>query len=277
MPRSFLPFLTALLLAPADGEGGGGGGAPGGGADGSDDDKPMKRSEIADMINKTVTGAIAGHTKRLATDLGKQIQTSIAEALKGTQQQQPGDDDGGKDKKQAPVDGSVARMQRELESLKAEAEKSRSEAAAEKRAARMEKVENQIRAALGGKLRPETVGLAVDAMKARGAIVVDDDGNATIRVPYASVKGAKPELTDFGIEDGLDVWLRTPEAAVLMPAPNAGGGSGTPPRSRVPGAGPSKESLMQKPLDKWTQEDRNAFFEQRTRELAEGNRGPLGG
>ena len=272
MPRSFLPFLTALLLAPAEGEGGGGGGAP---ANGEGDDKPMSRAEVTDLINKTVTGAMTGHTKRLVADISKQIQASVAEAMKGLQPQPPADDEDKKNK--APVDGNLAKMQRELQTMKEEAEKSRLEAAAEKKAARMEKVESSIRSALGAKLRPETLGLAVDALKARGAIVIDDDGNATLRMPYASVKGAKPELTDFAIEEGLDVWLRTPEAAALLPAPGSGG-SGAAPRPRVPGSSPSRESLMQKPLEKWTAEDRKAFFEQRTKELADSQKGnPLAG
>jgi hypothetical protein len=243
------------------------------GGEDDEDAKPVTKGELAKMLGQTVNSAVTSQLKRL--DFKKMIGDAIAPVLEGLKPAPKGDDEeedkGGKGK--APEkDGAVLKLQRELETMKADAKKAQDEAAAEKKAARIEKVETTVRSLLGSRVRPEVLDLTVSALRARGALVVDDEGNASFRLPFAASKGAKPELTDFSLEDGVAEFLKTPEAAALVPAPN-NGGSGAPARPRGPAGRPGSFDMSTKPIEKWTPADRENAFQQNLERLAEKNKG----
>ncbi len=266
-------FLTPLLcMAPVGDGGAGGSGAPGGGAD---EEKPMTRADITALINTTVTGAITSHTKRLTGDIKTMLGTELKAALAAAKAEDGGGEEpGGEDKpKGAKVDPAVAKLQRELDTMKASAAESERKTAEAEQRARMTGAENAIRTALAGKVRPEAMALAIDALKSRGAVTFDADGNPLIKIPYAATKGARAELTEFDVETGLAEFLKSPEAAVLVPAPS-GGGSGSP-RGAVNGRPVAFD--QSKPLNQWSDAERQSYMEQRSKEIAEAQaKNPLG-
>ncbi len=260
-----------ICMAPVTDGGAGGSGAPGG----ADDEKPMTRAEIAALINTTVTGAVTSHTKRLTGEIKTMLGTELKSALAAAKAGDEGGDEGGEDKPAAKgkVDPAFAKLQRDFEAMKATSAENERKAQESETRSRMTGAENALRAALAGKVRPEAMGLAIDALRARGAIVFAEDGTPLIKIPYAATKGARPELTEFDVETGCGEFLKSPEAAVLVPAPS-GGGSGSP---RMANNGRPVQFDQSKPLSQWSEAERQSYMDQRTKEIAEAQaKNPLG-
>jgi hypothetical protein len=236
--------------------------------EGSGDDKPMTRAEITAMINSTVTGAVTRQSKALEGSLTKTIQDSIAKLAPAPK----GDDEGGEDKgtKGAPTkkDPAISKLERELAEMKdknAEAEK---RAAAATQAAQAKEADTALRAALTGKVRPELLGVAVDALKARGAVQFGEDG-----APLLRLKSKQGDLTDYSVEDGIAEFIKSPEGAALVPAPSSGG-TGTP---RGAGGARGTFNPASKPLSQWTEAERQSYLDERMKVGAEAqSKNPLG-
>jgi hypothetical protein len=271
-----LLFLSSLIcMAPVGDGGAGGSGAPAGG--GADEEKPLTRAEVTSLINTTVTGAITSHTKRLTGEIKTMLGTELKAALAAAKAEDGGEEQPtGEDKPKggnAKVDPAVAKLQRELDAMKTTATENERKASDAEQRSRMTAAENAIRGGLAGKVRPEAMGLAIDALKARGAITFAEDGTPQIKIPYASTKGARAEHTEFDVETGLAEFLKSPEAAVLVPAPS-GGGSGSP---RAPGGHRPGTFDRTKPLAQWSEAERASYMEERSKDIAEAqSKNPLG-
>ena len=232
----------------------------------------MTRAEMTAFVNQTITGAVKAHMGRL------DFKGMITEAMKGVI---PAGDAGGGNEPPAPPAGDsktkgdprVALLERQIAEMRAASEAKDKAAEQRMRDASMRDAEAQLRTALAGKVRPEALDLAVNDLKARGAIQLTEDGGATLRLPVA-VAGSKPEPVDFDFASGVAEYLKSPSAAVMLPAPT-GGGSGSPRQVNASGRQPAFNT--QKPLSQWTESERNAFHQQRLTELQDAhNKNPLG-
>jgi hypothetical protein len=115
----------------------------------------------------------------------------------------------------------------ELAALKAQLKSQQDQAASERKAAREANAFQALRTELGGKVRPEALDAAAKLiMHADRRVMVSDDGSVTFKHGDA----------DYGLKEGVAAYLKSPDAALFLPAPN---GTSQRPGQRVPGRPPA--------------------------------------
>jgi hypothetical protein len=126
--------------------------------------------------------------------------------------------------------------------LKAQLKAMQDQSYAERKASREGKAFQDLRSELAGKVRPEGVEwLAKHIMHADKRVQVADDGAITFKHGEA----------DYNLREGVAAYLKSPEAAMFIPAPNGTAqrpGARVPARTTVTGAPPADETPMAKTL-----------------------------
>jgi hypothetical protein len=184
----------------------------------------------------TINAAVSAHLKRHLAGLPGMIDAAIAPlreqfAARGAAPAKP---EGGT---AAAGDGVAG----ELAALKAQLKAQNDQAASERKSAREANAFQSLRTALAGKVRPEAVDAAAKLVfHADKRVQVADDGTITFKHGDA----------DYSLAEGVAAYLKSPDAALFLPAPN---GSAQRPGQRVParppaGGPPPNETPMAKTL-----------------------------
>jgi hypothetical protein len=151
--------------------------------------------KLANMVNSAVTSQLKRHLSKFENSLSE-----LKESFSSRQvSERPSDQH---DKKSAKDDDSLA--MREVERLKAELN-------AEKARVREEKAYTSLRNYLSDKVIPERVDVALKLFKADQKIHFRRDGTPIV----------KHDSEEFELEEGAAQWLKSKEAAMFLPAPNA--------------------------------------------------------
>lgn len=180
-----------------------------------------------DVIN----AAVSAHLKRHLAGLPGMIDAAIAPLRE--QFTARGD---------KPAGTPAATGADDVAQLKAQLKAIQDQSYAERKASRESKAFQDLRAELSGKVRPEGVdALAKLIMHADKRVAVADDGAITFKHGDA----------DYTLREGVAAYLKSPEAAMFIPAPNGTAqrtGARVPARTTVTGAPPADESPMAKTL-----------------------------
>lgn len=150
--------------------------------------------------------AVSAHIKRALGGLPGMIDAAIAPlreqfAARGAAPAKP---EGGTP---AAGDGVAG----ELAALKAQLKAQNDQAASERKAAREANAFQSLRTALAGKVRPEAVDAAAKLVfHADKRVQVADDGTITFKHGEA----------DYSLAEGVAAYLKSPDAALFLPAPN---------------------------------------------------------
>lgn len=232
MTRAFLGFTFAqrsICSADDDGKGDDTGGGGGGGDDGKGGGGKVA-PEVADFVNRTITGALTNHGKRQAQQFGEMLKTGLAEFAKTLK---PGGDDNkaddktddkrkGDDKRQQ-TDPEVLKLKQSLESLqnqlRAKDDENKAIQAKQKRA--------EERTALASALSklgvPEARAAGAMALlhTERGAVTRDDDGNIVMKVKRTFQGQTSEEMVP--LDEGIAEWAKTEEGKTYLPPANARG------------------------------------------------------
>lgn len=220
----------------------------GSGSDGNASDDKITKSEIEALVSATVNKAITGHLKRELKSLPQLIKSALAEsaaASKTEGDEDAGDDAGdGEPKPKTPAaktpkaaaktgnenaePSAEALRLAELEKRFEKTEKALKDAnlatARERRRGAEERGYATVRSEFMKSLRPEAVDLVTDAMKARNAFVIDDEGNVRMKVRASLEQGLPVEEHELPFHEALPHFLKTKDAALFLPPPNRGAG-----------------------------------------------------
>ncbi len=218
--------------------------------DTTDQEKPLTRADLMALLSgelgKVVNAAVTSHTKRLQKSFDERFA-----ALTPAPAKADGDGDGDEptivDLKAAtkpaagalPIpaapDPRIAEMEKRMAALVKANEASVKQAKEERRARIESDGYASVRSALAERVTKGAEGLGLSALRDRGAILIGDDGSVRIRL------GSKDEPEDgLDLPEGLDAFLKSPEAKFIAPAPTAG-----PQNAKRPGYTPSRQSGQQ--------------------------------
>jgi len=221
----------------------------GSGSEGNASDDTIKKSDIEALVSATVNKAITGHLKRELKSLPQLIKSALAEsaAAPKTEGDEGVSDDAGDEqpKPKTPAKtpkaagaktGSEERAEPSAEAVRlAELEKrfekqekalkdANAATARERRRAADERGLATVRGEFTKLLRPDAVDLVTDAMRARGAFVIDDEGNVRMKVRASLEQGMPVEEHELPFHEALPHFLKTKDAALFLPPPNRGAG-----------------------------------------------------
>lgn len=194
-----------------------------------DEPAALTEDRVTEIVNASVNAAVTSQLKR---SLGKELATAVAAALEPLKTKleavpvapAPPPDDKAPDK--SKPDPIVASLQKQLDEMKSALKAKDEEAAAERKAARDEKAFGLLVTELTGKVRPGAERMVATLLKAQGQLVLDDDGNASLKVRTSLAKGSPEQDHEFPIADGVGHYLKTKDAALFLPPPNSGGAGG---------------------------------------------------
>jgi hypothetical protein len=182
-----------------------------------------------DSINQ----AVSAHLKRHLAGLPGMIDAAIAPLREQFGARPAADKPAG-----APAAGGAD----DVSQLKAQLKAMQDQAAGERKASRESKAFQDLRAELAGKVRPEAVDAAAKLVfHADKRVQVADDGTITFKHGDA----------DYSLAEGVAAYLKSPDAALFLPAPNGSAqrpGQRVPARTTVTGGAPAVESPMAKTL-----------------------------
>jgi hypothetical protein len=183
----------------------------------------VTKDEIATLIHS----AVVTHLKKsLPKEVTAAVKSAVEETLPTLRDQlgpkPPAD---GEDTAKKPHDPSpeVAAMRKQMNELQAQIKEERERTHAAERKRLEEKAHGDLRAALQNKVRPEALDMAVKAMIYEGRLVVQDDGTPLFKVRSALGRGMSEEDHEFPLAEGVEEFLKTKEAAFLIPAPSGPG------------------------------------------------------
>lgn len=200
-----------------------------------------------DELRTIVSGMLRSSQEKVSKDLSgtldakfAEFAAKIAEANGQGKSKPAGDDDAEKPKgkpKGEPVAGDTAespaflKMQKEIEKLQKDNQQLAEQRARERAKANEDRAYAGLKEHLSGKVRAEAIGVIADAVRGRGLITYDEEGNAQMRVTVAA-KGYEPEDQVLPIAEAIPHYLKSKEAALFLPAPT----SQQAPKAKVPGA-----------------------------------------
>lgn len=208
-----------------------------------------KASETANFVSKDelrtiVSGMLRSSQEKVSKDLSGTLDAKFAEfaarvAEANGQKPKPDDEAGDKSKKpktdeKAPdvaENPAFLKMQKELEKLQQANQQLADQRARERAKANEDRAYAGLKEHLSGKVRSEAVGVIADAVRGRGLISYDEEGNALMRVTVAA-KGYDPEDQVMPLADAIPHYLKSKEAALFLPAPTGQ----QPAKAKVPGA-----------------------------------------
>lgn len=188
--------------------------------DGSQETPDETKPDLSQIVNS----AISTHMKRLEKQFSKSYEEKIRTLEeKVTQLTQPNDTKSNKkDKNEENPELSALRSQ--FESMKSELSAARQRADELDKKRKEDQVFTEVRNVLGKHVRPETLDvLASYLFKASGKVEYDEDGVPLFKVRKAPHPGLAEEDVLMPLQDGIEAYLKTKEAAPYMPAPAATG------------------------------------------------------
>lgn len=201
-------------------------------------DKGNEQSNFVskDELRTIVSGMLRSSQEKVAKDLSGTLDAKLAEfyaklaEANGNKPKSEGDDAGDKAKKPKgePVAGDPAespaflKMQKELEKLQQANQQLAEQRARERAKANEDRAYAGLKEHLSGKVRAEAIGVIADAVRGRGLITYDEEGNAQMRVTVAA-KGYEPEDQVLPIAEAIPHYLKSKEAALFLPPPGAQG------------------------------------------------------
>jgi hypothetical protein len=214
-----------------------------------DDFAAFLKDELPKVLVPVITGHLKKHEKTL-DERFKALAPRPAEGEEGEGEEREGEGGkqqtkpvagGGKAPKapdaQSPELQKIADLEKRLAKTE-EANKSAKLEAAKERRQRMEEAGfGSLRSALTGKVAAGAEGLALDVLKARGQVAIGEDG--TVRLKLRASADEPEEGLD--IDGGIAAFLKSKEAAFLLPAPGTGPAARGPRVPFVPaGGGPAR-------------------------------------
>lgn len=210
-----------------------------------------------DAIAQIVNAAVSSHLKR---SLGKAIEEAIKPVaeqlsqLKTAREEAPPQDT----KKKSDVDPEVVALKKQVADLTTAMQRSAEEAAAAQRQAREEKAYASLRDQLQGKVRPEALPIALDVIRARKLLTINEDGTVTFRHRAALAKGMEEQDHEFPLDRGVGEFLKSKDAALFLPAPGGPGPrqGNRPPHAPTPQPRPEAPRYDQPALTEWEQDRR---------------------
>lgn len=210
-------------------------------------DKGNEQSNFVskDELRTIVSGMLRSSQEKVSKDLSGALDAKLAEfaakiAEANGNKPKPSDEaDGEKPKAKAKGDTAVdpaespafLKMQKELEKLQQANQQLAEQRARERAKANEDRAYAGLKEHLSGKVRAEAIGVIADAVRGRGLITYDEDGNAQMRVTVAA-KGYEPEDQVLPIAEAIPHYLKSKEAALFLPAPTGQQA----PKAKVPGA-----------------------------------------
>lgn len=167
-----------------------------------------KSSKEADTkYNNTVNAAVKSHMKRLSRDLQAQFVSILDERLGKPKESVDVDETDVEDvkvkSKSGDNSGEIQKLRKELQAQKAERE-------LEKQQAQLEKAISDAKSHLAGKVRPEALNHVIKLISHDKLIQIAKDGT----------KSFKLGEDEYDLEDGLNAWLKSSDAALFLPAPS---------------------------------------------------------
>jgi hypothetical protein len=195
----------------------GGAGGTGGGDGGT-----AAASLTEDQINQIISKAVTAHLgkalpKAIETAMGK-IQSALDEKLATLKPIESEASGGGHQPTEA--EKKIAELEKRNLQLAKNAEEFEKRSKEAENKTRTDRALATMRSHLTGKVKPEFVDIVANHLhKVEERLQFGDDGMPMLKVGVSSYKGAPPEDTLFMLEDGLSEWLKSPAAAVFIPAP----------------------------------------------------------
>jgi len=170
-------------------------------------------------FNDTVNAAVSAHLKRALGTLPGMIDAALLPIRE--QLAQRGGAAPAKPDPAAPAGSGNA----DVDALRSQLKAMQDQAASERKASRESSAFQALRSELAGKVRPEALDAAAKLVfHADRRVTVGDDGAVTFKHGDA----------DYGLKEGVAAYLKSPDAALFLPAP-----SGAPrPGQRIPGRPP---------------------------------------
>lgn len=189
-----------------------------------------------DELRTIVSGMLRSSQEKSSKELSSALDTKLAEfaakiAEANGQKPKPVDDDAGEKSKAKPKGDAAPdvaenpaflKMQKELEKLQLANQQLAEQRARERAKANEDRAYAGLKEQLSGKVRSEAVGVIADAVRGRGLISYDEEGNAHMRVTVAA-KGYDPEDQVLPLAEAIPHYLKSKEAALFLPAPSAQG------------------------------------------------------
>lgn len=175
-----------------------------------------------EKLNATINSAVTAQLKRAMSKQAEEFKTLLADSLKAFKPAPPPEDEDTK-KQQKQADPALAAMRAQVEAMQAslaEANTKRERAEAKQRE---DKAFGELKDALKNKARPDMVDLlAKNFFYADKRVEFDDEGNPLFRVKR-STPGLADEDVLMPLQEGVNQFLGSKEAAPFLPAPVPGG------------------------------------------------------
>lgn len=189
----------------------------------ADQDTPESPSQLtAEQVAQIVNAAVTSHIKRL--DLPKTIADAVAKAapVAATPVQAPTETEDAPSKKGGKVDPNYAALQQKLELMEKRANDAEAARKAAESKSRDDRAYNELRNALTGKIRPDVLESVTRLLHVGDKRVeIDESGNVLFRARRQPAPGLPEEDTLLPLQDGVDTYLKSKEAAAFIPAPTA--------------------------------------------------------
>jgi hypothetical protein len=202
--------------------------------------EPITADKIAEIVNAAVTAHIKRFEKSQSEAVAKLIEDKIPKAPVADPKNEPDP------KKLTP---EQLALQNQLDEIKKALLDSENKRAAIERQARDERAYADLRSHLSG-VRPELQEVAArDLFHAQKRVVFDEQSQRYLfKISKAPAAGMQEEEMLLPIQDGVNHWLKSKEAAGFLPAPTgAGGGANT----RAPMAGTAPSGKDRNGLPTW--------------------------
>lgn len=177
--------------------------------------------QVAQIVNQAVTS-------QLGRILPKQLGTAIEAAMKPLHERfaaQPEPATPDKTEQSHRPDPQIVALQKQLADLQAANRASQEEVASERKRAREDGAFSALTRSLSGKVRPGTEDIVATLLRAKGQLVIDDEGRPSLKVHTSLFKGQAEADHEFPIEDGVGHYLKTKDAALFLPPPTGGAGA----------------------------------------------------
>jgi len=185
--------------------------------------KDEARSIFAGIVKSTLRSELGPAFKTFLDTEIAPLKTEFAafkQAPPNTQQQ--GDDSAKKPRAESAkteADPKFVELEKKLAALESENKRANERAAAERRRNIEMSGYGALRNALSGKVRPELIDGVEAMIRGRNQMVFDEDGNARLKMRVRASKDLPEEDQELPIEEGIQHWLKTKEAAAFIPAP----------------------------------------------------------
>lgn len=239
-------------MADPNATGGGTQNTPAQGDDNSNNPDFVTKEEMTSIVNAAVTSQLK---RSLSKSIAEALGPALESALKPIQEklEKPSNEPAAGDKKQD--DPQVTALKKQIDDMSTLLKQSQETAEAEKRKSQEQTARGALRSALTGKVRPEAVDDVVDLLFYRKRVAYDDQGNLTFTWRSALSKGLPEEDHQFPLEDGVNQFLKSKQAEIYLPPPNADKG-GVKPGAKLPNGNGTLPSIQRYDKPAMTDEEK---------------------